>query len=318
MLPSSRYAPEQALRGGVSLARRAVAVLWLTVAAAVFGSGLPRATADDKQEKPLPPEEVTLKASDGVSLAATFYPSRQGKDAAAIVLMHAYRGNRGDFAALALKLQDAGHAVIAPDLRGHGESSPIDGELRPVDFAAMVRQDLEAVKRFLVDKNNAGELNIERLGVVGVEMGASLAVIWAALDWSWPVLATGKQGQDVKALALVSPEWSFRGMRINDAIAQPNVRSDLSCLIVVGQRNSKLLQEAKRLHNALARYHPTPPPGEADAKQTLWLKSPRTSLQGTQLMNEKTLKVDQMIVEFVKMRLVDPPFPWRERKSPLQ
>ena len=31
----------------------------------------------------------------------------------------------------------------------------------------MPAQDVEAVKKFLLDKNNDGELNIEKLGVVG-------------------------------------------------------------------------------------------------------------------------------------------------------
>jgi len=280
------------------------------------------AAADDKNDKPPPPEQITLRTSDGVTLAATYYPARlgkkSGKDTATVILVHAYKGNRGDFDELALRLQDAGNAVMAPDLRGHGESGGPQGTLRAADFAAMARQDLEAVKRFLVEKNNAGQLNIERLGLVGVEMGATVAINWAALDWSWPVLATGKQGQDVKALALISPQWSFKGMRIDDAVAHPNIRSDLSVLIVAGRRNSKLLQAAKRLYNALARYHVTPPPEDAAEKQTLWLKTPQTSLQGMQLMDEKSLQVGEMILDFVQLRLVNPSFPWRSRNSPLE
>ena len=276
------------------------------------------AVADDKNDPPPPPEKITLTTSDGVTLAATFYPSDLGKDTVPVILVHAYKGSRGDFDELALKLQDAGHAVIAPDLRGHGESDGPDGTLRAADFAAMAKHDLEAVKRFLVEKNNAGQLNIERLGVVGVEMGATVAINWAALDWSWPVLATGKQGQDVKALALISPQWSFKGLKIHDAVAHPNIRGDLSVLIVAGRRSSKLLQAARRLHNALARYHFTPPPEDAAEKQTLWLKTPQTSLQGTQLMNEKSLQVNEMILNFVELRLVNPSFPWRARRTPLE
>ena len=174
---------------------------------------------------------------------------------------------------------------------------------------------MESVKNFLLTKNNAGELNIERLGVVGVEMGATIAVNWAALDWSWPVLATGKQGQDVKALVLVSPEWSFKGVRISEAIVQPSVRSELAFLIITGRRNSKFAEEARRLNRALARYHPEPRGGVE--KQTLFLRMPPTSLQGTQLMNEKSVNVQQMIVEFVELRLLKPDFAWRDRKRPL-
>ena len=107
-------------------------------------------------------------------------------------------------------------------------------------------------------------------------------------------------------------------MRIDDAVTHPSVRSELSVLIVAGRRNSKLLRAAKRLHNSLTRYHSTPPPEDAAEKQTLWLKTPQTSLQGTQLMNEKSLQVNEMILDFVELRLVNPSFPWAARRSPLE
>ena len=316
MVPSCKVTPSKALAVAFFPMLRAVVLL---LAAGALAAGIqPSAAQDKKKDEPLPPEQVTLKTSDEVPLAATYYPSRLGKDAAAVILVHAYQGNRGDFEVLALALQRAGHAVIAADLRGHGESTGAVPQVRATDFDAMVRRDLEAVKRFLIEKNNAGELNIERLGMVGVEMGAAIAINWAALDWSWPVLATGKQGQDVKALAVISPEWVYKGLKITDAMTNPHIRGDLSFLIVAGERNPKLLQASKRLHNALSRYHPNPPPQEADEKQTLWLKTPRTSLQGTQLMNEKSLNVEQMVLEFVERRLVNPPYAWSVRKSPLK
>ncbi len=268
----------------------------------------------DKQEPPPAPEDVRLQTSDDVSITATYYPSNEGKKAAAVILLHASGGSRADLASLALKLQAAGSAVIAPDLRGPAAGGRAK-EPQPADYDDMVKRDMEAVKNFLLAKNNAGELNIDRLGVVGVEMGATIAVNWAALDWSWPVLATGKQGQDVKALVLISPEWSFKGVRISEAMVQPSVRSELAFLIVTGSRNSKLAQEARRLYNALTRYHVES--SDDIEKQTLFLRTPPTSLQGTQLLNEKSVNVQQMIVQFVELRLLKLDLPWQNRKGPL-
>lgn len=270
----------------------------------------------DERSKPAQPEVVSLKTKDGLNLAATYYPSKAGKDAAVLILLHAHGGKRSDFDALARRLQLAGCAVMAPDLRGHGESAGDFKELRPEDYLDMVERDLEAVKGFLMERNNAGELNIERLGVLGVEMGTNIAINWAALDWSWPQLATGKQGQDVKALVLVSPEWSFKGVRISDAVVEPGVRSELAVLIVSGGRNSKMLGEGRRLYKALAKYHDISPSLPLE-QQTLILKSPATSLQGMPLINEKTMHVEDMIVEFVDLRLQKPSFAWRMRKAPL-
>jgi pimeloyl-ACP methyl ester carboxylesterase len=297
------------------LARIALILLGLMLAAAFSQQAH---AADDEKDKPLPPEENVLSTSDGVTIAATFYPSKL-KKAVPVILLHASKGSRRDFEALALQLQSAGHAVIVPDLRGHGESArgtARPGELRPADYLAMVEPggDLETIKQFLMTKNNAGEINIEKLCVVGVEMGAIVAINWAARDWSWPTLASGKQGEDVKALVLISPEWTFKGLRINEAVAHPNVRQDLAVLLVVGKRNGKLLSEARRLNSALEKYHP---PAAGDA-QSLVLHTPQTALQATRLLNEKSMHVGDTILKFIDTRVAKQPIPWSERKSPLQ
>ena len=40
----------------------------------------------------------------------------------------------------------------------------------------MVREDMRAVKDFLWERNNAGQLNIDKLCIVGADMGASVAL----------------------------------------------------------------------------------------------------------------------------------------------
>ncbi len=128
-------------------------------------------------------------------------------------------------------------------------------------------------------------------------------------------MATGKQGQDVKALVLISPEWTHRGLHINEAIEQPQVRAALSIIIIAGERKSKERHDAQRLYNALAQFRPDPDSG---APQTLWLRSLPTSLQSTQLLNEKRMGADDMIEKFIELRLVNVDVPWHERRNPLQ
>ena len=80
--------------------------------------------------------------------------------------MHGWERQRGDFAALAAYFQQAGHAVVIPDLRGHGRSVKIKtagGEdsierdkMRKQHFASMVN-DLQEVKRFLMKEHNDGK-----------------------------------------------------------------------------------------------------------------------------------------------------------------
>jgi len=290
------------------------ALMWALAACRTF--------ADDEKDEPLPPEDVALRTHDGVLIQTTFYPSKLGKEAVPVILLHEEKGVRGDFTSLALDLQRLGHAVIAPDLRGHGDSGMPRGSerataLRPADLAAMVSQDVEAVKSYLVERNNASELNVEKLCIIGAEMGSVVAIDFAARDWSWPVLATGKQGQDVKALVLISPEWSHRGLQISEAIDHPQVRSAMSVIIIVGERKSKERHDAERLYKALGRLRPPPSP-DAGIARTLWLRTLPTTLQSTQLLNERTMGVEQMIEKFIELRLVDVDIPWQERHNPLE
>jgi pimeloyl-ACP methyl ester carboxylesterase len=293
--------------------------VWLMAlwAACLAGAATSHA-ADEEKNQPLPPEEVTLKTKDDLDLVATYYPSKLGKKAVPVVLLHASRSNRGELDTLARKLQAAGHAVLVPDLRGHGNSQRPASELRVEDYADMVDKDLEAVKKFLVQRNNAGELNIEKLSVVGIEMGAVLTVLFAANDWSWPPLATGKQGQDVKAVVLVSPEWAYKGLRINEAITQPGMRSDVASLIIVGKGNAKQLAEARRLHTALERHHLGTVGQDGKANHAVELKAAGTSLQGTRLVNEKSMRVDDLVLKFIDAQVGQRSIAWAERRSAVE
>ena len=230
-------------------------------------AAVPPAASNAKQQPQ--PANITLTTRDGVSLGATYYASLLGKEAVPVIMLHQYKGSRADFKDLAIALQAKGCAVLIPDLRGHGQSTrqalPGGGEreisaalLKQHDLAAMVEQDLEACKSFLMEKNNAGELNINKLCVIGAEMGAVVAVDWAGWDWHWPVLATGKQGQDVKALVLISPAWSVKGISMTEVVNNRKLADKWSWLVLVGDQDTNDLKEAKRLSQSLEKFLPTP------------------------------------------------------------
>lgn len=174
------------------------------------------ADAAAAKEDTLPePIVVDLTTKDQVLLKATFYGQTEGSRAVPVVLLHDYKGSRNTFDGLASYLQANGLAVIVPDLRGHGGSTRQQAfgatglrvleasKLRKPDFLAMVQYDMEAVRKYLVDKNDEEMVNLNALCLIGAEMGATVAINWAAKDWLAPPLATKKQGQDVKALVLL-------------------------------------------------------------------------------------------------------------------
>lgn len=294
----------------------ALAGLWfLLPAASVQGAEKPIAKADAaKKELDLRPVELggnDLVTDDGVLLAATFYPSPKGREAIPVILLHSYKGNRKEFSALAGYLQQQGHAVLVPDLRGHGDSTgtragvKLDAARMPTQqFEQMYYEDIKALRRFLVAKNDADELNLSKLCLIGADMGATVALRAAWLDWT-PVPGRPTL-MDVKALVLLSPPASFRGLDVRTPLANPAVRSQLSVLILVGKLRKRDLDDAERLYNMFKPYHPDPPKEELAEKQDLFFLKLDTELQGAKMLGKPGLRPDPkvMIAQFIELRLV--------------
>ncbi len=280
----------------------------------------PRKESDQKKTVELTGNE--LRTADGVGLSATFYPSPLGKKAVPVILLHGYQEDRGGFLPLAEFLQKRGHAVLVPDLRGHGDSREqrLGVAARTIDaakmgneqFVRMYSQDMEALKKFLLEKNNKGELNLEKLCVVGSGMGGLVAMNWAVLDWSWPVYPGLKQGQYVKALVLLSPPRSFRGLNVKPVLEDHNVRSLLSIYLIAGRKNAKAFDEVQRLYTTLERFHPGVAKEQTVSKKELMIKGLDTDVQGTKLLGSRGFVTEGLIAQFIEMRLVKQDIPWQE------
>ncbi len=287
-------------------------------------SQLALAQATKAPSKKKKAESVRLMTKDGVMLMCTYYPGPPSKKTVPIILLHDWDGSRGQLAPLALGLQGLKHSVIVPDLRGHVESlyrQTVPGAPgMKIDRQTMKKRDIEgtlldveAVKKFLLEKNNKEELNIEQLCVFGTGFGSIVALNWAAMDWEARSLPAYKMGQDVKALILVSPRQSFKGMTTRMALAHPIVRRDLATLIIVGQEDAKACSDARRIHRALER-------SRSKDATNLELFEPPTSLQGVRLIMARGMNVGRAIAVFIDRQLVKKAdmYRWTDRTSPLQ
>lgn len=297
-------------------------VLTVAVVLPLANAGVLLAQGEEEVSLPSPVELEgnDLVTRDGVQLTATFYPGNRGQESVPVILLHMWKGDRKEYAGLAPYLQEQGCAVLVPDLRGHGASTVVfvgnttreldAAKMPPDQFTRMVTYDMETLRSFLKKKDQEGELNIEKLCLVGAEMGASVAVCWARNDWNWPpLLGQGKQGQYVKALVLISPKWTFPGLKLRDALAHPAVRSRLSVLIVVGGGSSREVADAKRVNAVLKPFHPDPPPEEATEKQDLFFGRLDTKLQGTKMLGVRALNLERSIARFIELRLTTKSFP---------
>jgi alpha-beta hydrolase superfamily lysophospholipase len=140
--------------------------------------------------------DVSMRADDGVALAAVW--SAPPQPAAAVLLVHSYLRSHADWDATASRLHDAGLGVLALDLRGHGRSAGT-----AADQFQMFPRDVKAALGWLKAQP---DVLPGRIGIAGLSMGATLAVIAAGSDPA------------VRSIGLVSPATEFRGLRCDAAM----------------------------------------------------------------------------------------------------
>lgn len=269
-----------------------------------------RAQDEENPKNELPPvESHMLETKDGVFLNVKFYPGTKGKESIPIIMLHSMlnvSANSAVYTNLAQNIQKhMGHAVIVPDLRGHGKSvhrrNPqdindrldIDREkFTKLEFASVV-QDVEACKTFLRTKNDEGQLNLEKLTVVGSDITAVVALNWAALDWNKPGKGLIRNGQDVKALILFTPLQSHKGLTPQLGLTHQTVRQKLNIMIIAGIQNSQYYSESKRIHNQLTRFHKDQKNSDGTINWSgtkLFLFGLNTGAQGSGILNVPNLE----------------------------
>ena len=279
--------------------------------------------ADKDKEPEIPkPRQINLRTVDGVELSAFYLAGHLKKKAMPVIMLHGWKEKSGVMAGLALRIQREGHAVLVPDLRGHGKSTiqvvrKQDGqtdnkELKLDKFTKFhilaMNRDVETCKKFLMERHNAGECNIEKLCLVGCEMGALVTLNWAVRDWSAPSTPFLRQGQDIKTMILISPPQSFKGLTVQGALKHPVIRGNLNTLLIVGSGKSSNLSDAKRLYNRMEAGHGSTPDDPAQLKNhRLFMVELDTVSQGSTLLGEKNLKPvpEDFIWKFLRSKIVE-------------
>ncbi|MBT4694635.1 MAG: hypothetical protein HOB73_14960 [Planctomycetaceae bacterium] len=292
---------------------------------------------DKKPATTLPPiESLALETTDGVLLSAKYFPGTKGKDAVPIIMLHSMinaASTGATYYKLAGDIQKfMGHAVIVPDLRGHGESTKrrnprdpnstitINSEKFTKAEFTTVGKDIEACKKFLMGKNNKGELNIEKLCVIGSDASAIVALNWAVYDWNQKSNVLIKNGQDVKALILLTPVASYKGFTAQTALNHVVIQRTLSIMILAGKFDTKYYSGSKRIYNQLARFHPDKFENEKDKLEngSLFEYGLNTANQGSGILSVSNLKPNprDLIADFIRYRLENQDrFGWKNRSG---
>jgi pimeloyl-ACP methyl ester carboxylesterase len=177
---------------------------------------------------PLPSTDfsaLTVVGAEGLTLWASFYPPASAS-APGVLLLHSWGRERGEWASFATRLQENGYAVLALDLRGHGESEGEAGGETP--SAVWVEDALQAWEVLAAQ----AQVDPERTAIVGADIGANLALAAAAAE------------SRVRAVALLSPLQDDQGIPTGEALSAYGERP---VLIVASQNDPSAAQVARRL-----------------------------------------------------------------------
>jgi predicted acyl esterase len=184
-------------------------------------------------------QELTLHMDDGVDLAATLYEPDNAPPPAgypAIVLFHGLGGKRQDLAAVAQRF-DSQFAVLAFDMRGHGQSGglvSIDGP-REIQDAREVYDQLAA--RPEIDKT--------RIGAWGISLGGGAVLRSLVQGVPWKAVETVETWTDLYN-ALAPQGLAKSGAIFNFLGSVPSNRLDPSVTAIrddaLASRNLKALK----------------------------------------------------------------------------
>ncbi len=150
---------------------------------------------------------VWLKTRDQFNVAAWYFapkpPKVKGTQAPAILLLHMRGKDKSSWGGLPAKLVAEGFAVLAIDLRGHGETLDPQGRgvplssLQDADYQNMIF-DVAAGHEYLASQS---AVDPDRLGIIGASIGANLGLIYCAGD------------RRVRTVVALSPGLDYRSLK---------------------------------------------------------------------------------------------------------
>lgn len=276
--------------------------------------------------------EEKLAAADGWPIHATYYESPAGKESPAIILLAGAEGvdnkdarNRRVWQNTALALQKDGFAVIAVDLRKHGDSIPAAAEgeplpikMAPNDYLLMASLDLEAVKDFLLLEHKDEKLNIRKTGIVSMGSSALVAAAFAAADWAkkpYPDAPTLEmqtpRGQDIRCLIMYSPNSAVKGL--NSSTIMRSLNGFPIAIHVIASRDIKDdFRSAERIYKSV------------EIKDDQFKDARKITTAAGEITAEGFLEgrfadpTNKDINEFLTKSLIEADMPWASRKSRLE
>jgi dienelactone hydrolase len=161
-------------------------------------------------------EKVTFETHDGAVICADYYTPKPSKTGAPmVILLHMYGSDRTAWRPLIKPLHEAGFAILAIDMRGHGECAGAEDRRRverrdPAVFRAMY-DDVRAAYSWLAEQDGVDR---SRFALVGASVGCSVALHYATQDRSVDVIVCLSPGANYLGLDSKADISKIKGRKI--------------------------------------------------------------------------------------------------------
>jgi len=171
------------------------------------------------------PEKVEFTTADGIKIHAIYVPAGASEadrqplsDVPAVVLLHMYRSDKSSWQPLFAPFVRRGMALLAIDMRGHGQSvAGPDGEdlaklalSRDPKLFRDMHRDAEAAVKWLTDHGHAKK----RIGLLGASVGCSVAIDAARRDPGLRVVGVLTPGTEYLGIPTMKhvQDWGDRAL----------------------------------------------------------------------------------------------------------
>ncbi|NOX57851.1 MAG: alpha/beta fold hydrolase [Planctomycetes bacterium] len=173
-------------------------------------------SADANAANELQKKVANFKTQDGVEIVGDYFPPTGRAISPVAVLLHMYRSDRSAWSPLVKPLHEAGFAVLAIDMRGHGDSTKPE----TLNLATRVNdRDAKLFNNMYKDVDAAIEwarkqpnTDPKKLVLIGASVGCSIAIDTMSRD------------KTVNAIVCMTPGTNYLGVDSTEHIAKTDTR----------------------------------------------------------------------------------------------
>lgn len=234
------------------------------------------------------PIPVAFTTTDGVHIVGDYWtPIDMSAKAPAVILLHMYRSDRSAWHEQIIALEYAGFAIMAIDLRGHGDSTePAAMKLadrvieRDASLFQAMHEDVAGAYAWLARRP---EVDLSRLALIGASVGCSVVLDYAARDRS------------VDAVVLLSPGTKYLGVDSLAHIKRYGPRHILMCtsqeeaargfdqLVQAAKQTGAIVEQGVFAHHRIHGTHMYGKVPDIDKRIAAFLKQHVNERQGTKV-----------------------------------